>query len=99
MDKAVMSVRMKKWAGIIQEAATSGLTKTEFCARKGIDRRQFFESVWIAQDNAREMSHGAWKVRFCLPLTFKKLKLRKEHKDESTREKAILGCALFVTGQ
>ena len=42
LDKAVMSVRMKKWAGIIQEAATSGLTKTEFCARKGIDRRQFF---------------------------------------------------------
>ena len=42
MDKAVMSVRMQKWAGIIQEAATSGLTKTEFCARKGIDRRQFF---------------------------------------------------------
>ncbi len=37
-----MSVRMQKWAGIIQEAATSGLTKTEFCARKGIDRRQFF---------------------------------------------------------
>ncbi len=42
LDKAVMSVRMKKWAGIIQEAATSGLTKTEFCAQKGIDRRQFF---------------------------------------------------------
>ena len=42
LDKAVMSVRMKQWAGIIQEAATSGLTKTEFCARKGIDRRQFF---------------------------------------------------------
>ena len=42
MDKSVMSVRMKKWAEIIQEAATSGLTKTEFCARKGIDRRQFF---------------------------------------------------------
>ena len=42
MDKSVMSVRMKKWAGIIQEAATSGLTKTEFCARNGIDRRQFF---------------------------------------------------------
>ena len=42
MDKAVMNVRMKKWAEIIQEAATSGLTKTEFCARKGIDRRQFF---------------------------------------------------------
>ena len=37
-----MSVRMKKWAGIIQEAATSGLTKTEFCAQNGIDRRQFF---------------------------------------------------------
>ena len=42
LDKAVMSVRMKQWAEIIQEAATSGLTKTEFCARKGIDRRQFF---------------------------------------------------------
>ena len=42
MNKSVMSVRMKKWAEIIQEAATSGLTKTEFCARKGIDRRQFF---------------------------------------------------------
>ena len=42
MDKSVVSVRMKKWAEIIQEAAISGLTKTEFCARKGIDRRQFF---------------------------------------------------------
>ena len=42
MDKAVMSVRMKKWARILQEAATSGLTKTEFCAQNGIDRRQFF---------------------------------------------------------
>ena len=42
LDKAVMSVRMKKWAGIIQEAAASGLTKSEFCARNGIDRRQFF---------------------------------------------------------
>ena len=42
MDKAVMNVRMQKWAGIIQEAAASGLTKTEFCARNGIDRRQFF---------------------------------------------------------
>ena len=42
LDKAVMSVRMKKWAGIIQEATSSGLTKTEFCAKKGIDRRQFF---------------------------------------------------------
>ena len=42
MDKAVMSVRMQKWVGIIQEAASSGLTKTEFCARKGINRRQFF---------------------------------------------------------
>ena len=31
MDKAVMSVRMQKWAGIIQEAALSGMTKTEFC--------------------------------------------------------------------
>ena len=37
-----MSVRMKKWAGIMQEAATSGLTKTAFCAQNGIDRRQFF---------------------------------------------------------
>ncbi len=42
MDKAVMSVRMQKWAAIIQEAATCGMTKTEYCARKGIDRRQFF---------------------------------------------------------
>ena len=42
MDKAVMSIRMQKWAAIIQEAATCGMTKTEYCARKGIDRRQFF---------------------------------------------------------
>ncbi len=42
LDKAVMSVRMQKWAAIIQEAATCGMTKTEYCARKGIDRRQFF---------------------------------------------------------
>ena len=37
-----MSIRMQKWAGIIQEAAASGLTKTEFCTRNGINRRQFF---------------------------------------------------------
>lgn len=42
MDKAVMSVRLKKWVGIMQEAAASGLTKSEFCARNGINRRQFF---------------------------------------------------------
>ena len=42
LDKAVMSVRLKKWAGIMQEAAASGLTKSEFCARNGINRRQFF---------------------------------------------------------
>ena len=34
MDKAVMSARMQKWAGIIQEAATCGMTKTELCARE-----------------------------------------------------------------
>ena len=43
MDKAVMSVRMQKWAGIIQEAALSGMTKTEFCEQRGINRRQFFD--------------------------------------------------------
>ena len=42
MDKGVMSVRMKKWAGILQEANASGLTKTEWCERNGINRRQFF---------------------------------------------------------
>ena len=29
MDTAVMSARMQKWAGIIQEAATCGMTKRE----------------------------------------------------------------------
>lgn len=43
LDKAIMSVRMKKWVGIIQEAANSGLTKSEFCAQRGINRRQFFD--------------------------------------------------------
>lgn len=42
MNKAIMNVRMKKWAGIIQDAAASGLTKTEYCERNGINRRQFF---------------------------------------------------------
>ena len=42
MDKGVMSVRMKKWAGILQAANASGLTKTEWCERNGINRRQFF---------------------------------------------------------
>lgn len=42
MDKAVMSVRMKKWAGILQEAAASGMTKVAWCEQNGINRRQFF---------------------------------------------------------
>lgn len=42
MDKAIMSVRMKKWAGILQEAAASGLPKVTWCEQNGIDRRQFF---------------------------------------------------------
>lgn len=42
MDEAVMSVRMKKWAGILQEAAASGLPKVTWCEQNGINRRQFF---------------------------------------------------------
>lgn len=56
MEKAVMSVRMKKWASIIQEAAISGLTKTEFCAQKGIDRRQFFH--WQKQIREYVLQHN-----------------------------------------
>ena len=56
LDKAVMSVRMQKWAGIIHEAAVSGLTKTEFCARKGIDRRQFFH--WQKQIREYVLQHN-----------------------------------------
>ena len=37
-----MSVRMKKWAGILQEAAGSGLPKVTWCEQNGINRRQFF---------------------------------------------------------
>ena len=37
-----MSVRMKKWAGILQEAAASGMTKVAWCEQNGINRRQFF---------------------------------------------------------
>ncbi len=67
MDKAIMSVRMKKWVGIIQEAASSGMTKTEFCAQKGIDRRQFFDwqkriRQYVLQNNPElglpEPQHG-----------------------------------------
>ena len=47
MDKAVRSARMQKWAGIIQEAATCGMPKTEYCARKGIRRRH----VLLAKSN------------------------------------------------
>ena len=42
MDKVIMSVRMKKWAGILQEAAGSGLPKVTWCEQNGINRRQFF---------------------------------------------------------
>ena len=56
LDKAVMSVRMQKWAEIIHEAAVSGLTKTEFCARKGIDRRQFFH--WQKQIREYVLQHN-----------------------------------------
>ena len=67
MDKAIMSVRMKKWVGIIQEAANSGMTKTEFCAQRGIDRRQFFDwqkriRQYVLQNNPElglpEPQHG-----------------------------------------
>ena len=33
---------MKKWAGILQEAAASGLPKVTWCEQNGINRRQFF---------------------------------------------------------
>jgi len=42
MDKAIKEVRMKKWAGIIQAAAASGMTKDEFIEQNGICRRSFF---------------------------------------------------------
>ena len=42
MDKEIMSVRMKKWAGILQEAAASGLPKVTWCEQNGVNRRQFF---------------------------------------------------------
>lgn len=42
MDKAIMSVRMKKWVDILQEAAASGLPKVTWCEQNGINRRQFF---------------------------------------------------------
>ena len=42
MNKAIMNVRMKKWAGILQEAAASGLPKVTWCEQNGINRRQFF---------------------------------------------------------
>lgn len=32
-----MSARMQKWAAIIKEAATCGMRKAEFCARKGLN--------------------------------------------------------------
>ena len=56
MDKAVRSARMQKWAGIIQEAATCGMTKAEFCARKGISRRQFFYWQKIIRDYILEQN-------------------------------------------
>ena len=42
MNKAIMNVRMKKWAGILQEAAASGLPKVTWCEQNGVNRRQFF---------------------------------------------------------
>ena len=42
MNKAIMNVRMKKWAVILQEAAASGLPKVTWCEQNGINRRQFF---------------------------------------------------------
>ena len=42
MDQAIMSVRMKQWAGLLQEAAASGLPKGTWCEQNGISRRQFF---------------------------------------------------------
>ncbi len=42
MDSAIMSVRMKKWVDILQEAAASGLPKVTWCEQNGINRRQFF---------------------------------------------------------
>ena len=93
MDKAVMNARMQKWAGIIQEAATCGMTKTEFCARKGIDRRQFFHWQKVireyilqqnpelglppAQGEMREIRAANSQIMPSLPV-FCELKVREE---------------------
>ena len=42
MDQAVHEVRLKKWFGIMQEYANSGMTKVEWCRQQGIKRRSFF---------------------------------------------------------
>lgn len=42
MDQAVHEVRLSKWIGIIQEAASSGMTKVAWCEQHGIRRRQFY---------------------------------------------------------
>ena len=42
MEKAVMSVRMKSWIKLLEEAAASGLPKGIWCDQNGINRRRFF---------------------------------------------------------
>ena len=42
MDKASYEVRIKQWISIIQEANTSGMSKSSFCEQSGISPRQFY---------------------------------------------------------
>lgn len=42
MDKASYEIRMKQWISVIQEANTSGMSKSSWCELNGISPRQFY---------------------------------------------------------
>lgn len=55
MDKDAYEIRMKQWASIIQEAGSSGLTKTEWCKEHNISLRNFY--YWQRKLRQYVLSH------------------------------------------
>ena len=69
MDQKVHEVRLQKWMEIMQECASSGMTKSAWCKQAGIRRRQFF--YWqkrLQQYALQKLSEGKEQVAGIEPL-------------------------------
>lgn len=56
MDSEVMEFRIKKWIAILEEQASSGLSKREWCNVNGIEKTAFFR--WQRRVRAYLLEQG-----------------------------------------